>query len=425
MRRSRSGLPRVRRPKPSEEHRRRWLAADQATGRWLGCGRFVGSEASAESSRCPPLSLDNRPATRTTIHRVDPEKCLDQVIATIRERIDAYRLTGIGEQNTKAGLIAPLLRALGWDTEDLREVHLEFKPRSADKPVDYALLLNGQPRMFVEAKALGKNLQDRRWASQIMGYAAVAGVRWVVLTNGDEYRLYNAHASVPVDEKLFRTVRVSDPESHPEETLALLSKESVAELEALWQEDFIDRQVRTALDALFEPEPDDGLLRLLRRRLPPELTPNQVRSSLSRLRATNLGESVAQAGSPALRRAEAKPTIEPSAAKRFGEGTPWSAVTLGDIISTGRLRPPVDLFRRYKGQELRARIEDDGRVSFAGQVYASLSVAGQMARRSVIGADQRAQTNGWTFWKHRAADGGLHEIDELRRELWESRSGSP
>jgi hypothetical protein len=62
-------------------------------------------------------------------------------------------------------------------------------------------------------------------------------------------------------------------------------------------------------------------------------------------------------------------------------------------------------------------------VSFDGQTYGSLSVAGQMARRSVIGADQRAQTNGWTFWKYRAPDGQEREIDELRRRLWEERGG--
>jgi hypothetical protein len=101
---------------------------------------------------------------------------LEETLRLVGERIAAYSPQGIGEQNTKAGLIAPVIRSLGWDIEDLREVHLEYRPRPSDKPVDYALLLNGQPRMFVEAKALGQNIEDRRWANQIMGYAAVAGV---------------------------------------------------------------------------------------------------------------------------------------------------------------------------------------------------------------------------------------------------------
>ena len=54
------------------------------------------------------------------------------------------------------------------------------------------------------------------------------GVKWCVLTNGDEYRIYNSHAEVDVDEKLFRKVRISDGE--PKfiiDTLVLLSKDKM------------------------------------------------------------------------------------------------------------------------------------------------------------------------------------------------------
>ena len=395
--------------------------------------RIPGSSRPGDgSSRAPgqrPLSRRGVPHLQRTrsgadyYRPVQIDDALADALRRAKERIAAYRGQDIGEQNTKAGLITPLIRALGWDTEDLREVHLEFKPKAADKPVDYALLLNGQPRMFVEAKSLEQNLDDRRWANQIMGYAAVAGVRWVVLTNGDEYRLYNAHASVPVEEKLFRKIFVSQEGTVALETLSLLSKESVAELESLWQEDFIDRQVQAALDALFEPEPDPGLLRLLRRRLPTELKPQEIRASLARLRSPGGDAKPELMSGPRPAVAPAKPTSNEGPA--YGEGTPWNQVTLGDIVSAGLLRPPVELYRRYKGHDLRARVESDGRVSYGGQVYGSLSVAGQMARRSVIGADQRAQTNGWTFWKFSGADGALHEIDELRRQLWETRTASP
>lgn len=292
-------------------------------------------------------------------------------------------------------------------------MHLEYRGRPADKPVDYALLINDAPRLFVEAKALGDNLEDRRWANQIMGYAAVAGVRWVVLANGDEYRLYNAGASVPVEEKVFRTVRISEEATNPEETLALISKESIAELEALWQEDFTGRRVRVAVETLFGPEPDSGLVRLLRRKLT-DLSPREVRAALARLRFSPVPEP------GPMPPVTAHPQLTGSS--RANAGPPWSGVTLGDIITAGLLRPPVELWRRYKGRELQARIESDGRVSFEGRVYGSLSTAGMMARRSVVGDQVRAQTNGWTFWKFRDEGGEPREIDELRRRLWESRT---
>jgi hypothetical protein len=76
------------------------------------------------------------------------------------------RRDNIGEQNTKAALIDPLLSALGWDVEDIDEVSREYKRKPQDYPVDYALFMLKSPRLFVEAKDLGKDLGDRKWISQ-------------------------------------------------------------------------------------------------------------------------------------------------------------------------------------------------------------------------------------------------------------------
>src|SRR5687767_2891572 len=175
---------------------------------------------------------------------------LDETLAQLRQRISRHREQPLGEQNTKAILIEPLLRALGWDVEDFDEVHREYKPKPTDNPVDYALFILRTPRLFVEAKALGGNLNDRKWANQIMGYAAVTGVEWVVLTNGDEFRVYNSHAPVPIEEKLFRSVKISDDGLQAADTLALLSKSRMREnfIATLWKSSFVDQQVKSALE---------------------------------------------------------------------------------------------------------------------------------------------------------------------------------
>ena len=131
----------------------------------------------------------------------------------IRGLIARYEGMGITEMETRASLINPMLNALGWRVGDLEQVRQEYRFQSSDNPVDYALMEGGKPSLFVEAKALGRNLGDHKWASQIMGYAIVAGVEWVVLTDGNEYRIYNTHAPVPVAEKLFHTVRVTDDDA--------------------------------------------------------------------------------------------------------------------------------------------------------------------------------------------------------------------
>ena len=80
---------------------------------------------------------------------------LRRTLEDIRARISRYRGSRkLNEQNTKATLIEPVLRALGWDLEDLEEVRREYKLKRRDRPVDCALLLVRTPRLLVEAKAL-------------------------------------------------------------------------------------------------------------------------------------------------------------------------------------------------------------------------------------------------------------------------------
>ena len=109
--------------------------------------------------------------------------------------------------------------------------------------------------MLVEAKALRESLEGK-WANKIMGYAGTCGVTWVVLTNGDEYRIYNAGVPVLFEQKLFRSVRLTKPDDRAEETLALLSKERIDDLAAQWQIHFADSQVHAAIGKFFSPAPD-------------------------------------------------------------------------------------------------------------------------------------------------------------------------
>ncbi len=351
------------------------------------------------------------------------------VLATLRERIGRYQRQGIGEQDTKAALIVPVLRALGWDVEDLEEVKLEYRRRSVDNPVDYALFVLRNPRLFIEAKSLGAKLDDGKWASQILAYAMAAGVEWVALTDGNEWRIYNSHATVPVEKKLFRSIRVADPEGHADQTLGLLAKTQMAArvIDDLWKSDFVDRQITEALGALFAPEPDPAVARLLRSKAP-ALSPSEVRASLGRLRTTFDFPTVAAPGVERTERpADRRPVRDASAPRRTaGAGepapdkSPWRHVTLAQLIDAGMVRVPFGGEHRYLGTQLDAVVEGPSRVLFEGVAYESLSLAGGMARRSVAGAPTgRAypQTNGWTFWQYREADGALRYLDGLRQDL--------
>jgi len=351
---------------------------------------------------------------------------LASTLAQTRERVLRHRGATIGEQNTKAALIEPVLRALGWDLEDLDEVRREYRRTPGDNPVDYALMILRTPRLFVEAKGLDENLDDRRWAGQIMGYAVVAGVEWVVLTNGDEYRIYNAHAAVPVEEKLFRGIRLSDEGARAEDLLELIAKERMKEnwIDALWKAHFVDRQLRAAIETLFSSAPDPSLVRLIAKMVS-ALSRADIRAGLTRARI-HLDfpiEPLAVGASRAagLRIVEPPPPLpSPSVAKpRRSRRSRQNDVSLQALISENVIQPPLDLERDYLGHRVTARIEPDGRVTCLGQSYDSPSAAGGVARALVPGSPTNRefpQTNGWTFWRFRDSDGRLKPLDELRQQ---------
>jgi hypothetical protein len=366
---------------------------------------------------------------------------LQNAIAQVRERIRRNAGQSIGETNTKNTLIDPILRGLGWDTEELEEVNREYKRRPSDNPVDYALFLLRTPSLFVEAKALGQNLNDPKWANQVISYAVVSGVEWVVLTDGNEWRTYNSHATVPVEEKLFRSIRLDDPEANAEGTLRLLSKAQMREksIDVLWKAHFVDRQIKAAIEAMFGAEPDRSLVSLLRKRAP-SLPPADIRAGLRRLRvrldfpvepsasAQSPGASeLARAGGPGRQAAPVKPRSVSGgrSPKAPGAGTPWRHISLRDLIDAGLVEPPADIEVSYRGQRLAGQIKTDSKVVWNGETYESLSTAAGMARKSIIGTRPgRAypQTNGWTFWHIRDAEGNLRALDDLRQWLFESRA---
>ena len=340
---------------------------------------------------------------------------LEQALAQIRDRLTRYEGEGINEQNTKATLIAPLLRALGWDVEDLEEVHREYRHHPSDNPVDYALLDLRTPRLLVEAKALGRDLSDRKWANQIMGYASVAGVEWVVLTNGNEYRIYNAHASVPVEEKLFRAVRLTNDDPQLRETLVLLSKPALQEnhLKAHWQAQFVDRQVQAALRDLFAPEPDASLVRLLKRRIT-DLSSRHIEESLRRVRP-RFDFPVEPIGEPPPSASTRKERPQPSRRTQLRK-----LVTIADLVAAGIIQPPLELHKTHKGQHLTARVEANGTITVNGQPCTSPSTAGGVAAmaagtRKLAPGEKLPHIDGWNFWQFTDADDQSKPIDALRQ----------
>lgn len=367
---------------------------------------------------------------------------LHDTLKTVAERVLRHRSKAINEQDTKASLISPVLRSLGWDVEDLEVVLREYRQRKQDKPVDFALCVRRQPCLFVEAKALGENLDDRKWANQIMGYAAVAGVRWVVLTDGDQYRLYNSHAPVPIEEKLFRSVRVTDESTRPVETLSLLACDRIQEneIDVLWQAHFVDGKVRGALQELFaaEAEPNPTLIRLLKSLT--KLSGKDIKASLQRARVQfdfpvqpdvvgppshTEGDRTAAAkkawatrrrregGQDGSREKRGEPGKRPGAYRqRFGV---TKGEMLGELVQRGVLKAGTKLLGNYRGRDIEAELSGDGTILLNGKRYSTPSAAGGHVK-SVLTGKQYCPTDGWKFWRYRDDRGNLVMLREAREK---------
>ena len=117
-----------------------------------------------------------------------PLSNLRDVLTQVRASANNYRATLFNnEAATRAVLIDPVLRALGWDTGNTFMVEVE--KTIGNVRADYALYdSNGNVAAVVEAKKLGENLNQ--YQTDITKYAYSFGVGNVFLTDGLIWRHY-------------------------------------------------------------------------------------------------------------------------------------------------------------------------------------------------------------------------------------------
>ena len=141
-----------------------------------------------------------------------PFEDLLQVIETLKERIEAHRQSlQSNETRTRMALIDPLLRALGWDTEDPALVLPEYE--ASGGRADYALLGGAdKPAAVIEAKKLGESLANHR--GQMVTYATMDGIPYAGLTDGDHWEFYKVFDAKPLDERRLLDVSIANDAPH-------------------------------------------------------------------------------------------------------------------------------------------------------------------------------------------------------------------
>lgn len=131
-----------------------------------------------------------------------PLENLLALVEKLRERIDAHGpALRQSEALTRYTLIDPLLRELGWDTEDPTLVIPEYK--EAGGSADYALFSGNKPLIIVEAKKLDTSLRDEKVLIQGLAYCQKQGTYYLSVTDGRRWEIYEPHrgGAVPIDKK--------------------------------------------------------------------------------------------------------------------------------------------------------------------------------------------------------------------------------
>ena len=92
------------------------------------------------------------------------------------------------EHAVEIGVVLPLLRQVGWNTDNITEIYPQRGLPDGSK-VDFDLQINGQSRLLIEVKTWGPTLNDGG-ERQLAEYCRLAKPSLAVLTSGRYWRLY-------------------------------------------------------------------------------------------------------------------------------------------------------------------------------------------------------------------------------------------
>jgi len=200
------------------------------------------------------------------------------------------RLRQAGFQNERAvcnGAVHPILQACGWDVQNQQEVWPEYTTEK-NTFVDYALLINGIPLIFIEVKHRLDGENKRREAlKQLLEYAFSEGVPIAILTDGDLWAFYWPAAPGKMEERLVAEVQLTqtDPAVCAQLLSQYLQKQGASSEKLLekMQSALQARKIPLILKSIFH-SPSDKLLDLLQKEAESRgytsLTHDQIRAFL-------------------------------------------------------------------------------------------------------------------------------------------------
>ena len=132
----------------------------------------------------------------------------------------------LNEAQAKRSVIERILEFLDWDMYNYNEVKLEYGVETLW--VDYALLVNGENKVFIEAKRPSEKLETHQ--KQLLDYSFGEGVALAILTNGIAWWFYLPLKEGTWNNRKFYTIDILEQEIEDivDKFSLLLSRENVA-----------------------------------------------------------------------------------------------------------------------------------------------------------------------------------------------------
>lgn len=173
------------------------------------------------------------------------------------------------EEMTKQSLIIPFLQVLGYDVFNPLEVRPEYTAdfgKKKGEKVDYAVFKDGNPIIFIEAKAVNESVQNH--SSQLARYFnATPDVRVAIITNGIEYKFYtDLDKNNIMDENYFYKMDITNITDYDIEILSSFRKETF-ETETIIknaEELIYTNNLNTKLREIFKNPPDEFIRYLIK-----------------------------------------------------------------------------------------------------------------------------------------------------------------
>lgn len=340
---------------------------------------------------------------------MDPK--LNQLAAiTSRARECLAKRTAMNEAATKMALVEPLLRWLGWNTNDSDEVRPEWRRRQKGEPVDYGLFVEDEPVLLVEAKALRDPLKSDKGWKQAVTNGVMGGFRWCARTNGHRMILFDLLAGGKIEDKVFWDIDLAQVDEASEGALSKMAAQlelaskaalTTGKTEEAWDAEQRWRKAKAAVDAFFAKLPAELVDMIREHSRDADLAANDIRACVKE--RLSLAARVS------------KPT---TGGKRTDNSTGQSRVTVRDLVSAGIVKAGDTWVYRGKGTEVHVKVEPDGSLAIGNRKFDSPSMAGKHATGWM-------SCHGWKLWRYKDANGEWRAIDELRQQFAKTGKTAP